>query len=205
MKVLLINGSPHKEGNTYIALHEMEQVFAAEGIETEMLQVGGTEIRPCNACGACSKLGRCVKDDVTNVAVEKFAEADGIVVGAPVYYAGANPEVLAFMTKLFRLSRFEKRDKVGAAVGVARRGGILPAYDQINHYFGIASMPIATSQYWNMIYGTKEGDALEDAEGLQTMRTLAHNMAFLIKSIALGREKYGLPEKEEKVSTHFVR
>ena len=205
MKVLLINGSPHKEGNTRIGFAEMEKVFAAEGIETEMIQVGGSDIKSCNDCGACFKLGKCVKKDIVNEAAEKFAEADGIVIGAPVYYAGANPEVLAFLTRLFRVSRFEKRDKVGAAFAVARRGGVLPAYDQINHYFGISSMPIATSQYWNMLYGLNAGDAEKDGEGLQTLRVLARNMSFMMKSIALGREKYGLPEKEEKISTHFIR
>ena len=205
MKVLLINGSPHAEGNTYIGLKEMEKVFAQEGIETELIQVGGTEIRPCNACGACGKLGKCVKEDITNEVVAKFEAADGIVVGAPVYYAGANPELLAFMTKLFRLSRFDKRAKVGASIAVARRGGTLPAYDAINHYFGISSMPIATSQYWNLFYGSKPGESAEDIEGLQTLRVLAQNMSFLMKSIALGAEKYGLPEKGDKTMMNFIR
>lgn len=205
MNVLMINGSPHKEGNTYIALHEMEKVFQAEGFETEILHIGNKAIRGCVGCRRCGELGRCVFDDAVNEAAEKFARCDGLVVGSPVYYASANATLVAFLTRLFYSYGCDKTMKVGAAVAAARRGGLTATYDELNKFFAISGMPIASGQYWNGIHGQTPGQAMEDAEGLQMMRTLARNMSFLMKSIALGRERYGLPEKEPKTFTNFVR
>lgn len=205
MKVLLINGSPRANGNTAIALHEMEKVFAENGIETEYIQIGNLPIRGCVACGACATLGKCTFDDIVNEVAQKFAESDGLVVGSPVYYASANATLVAFLDRLFYSANYDTTMKVGASVVVARRGGLSSTFDELNKYFTIAGMPIASSQYWNSVHGRLPGEAEKDAEGLQTMRTLARNMSFLIKSIALGKEKYGLPEKEERVATNFVR
>lgn len=205
MKVLLINGSPRTEGNTYVALCEMEKVFKEEGIETEILHVGNQSIRGCIACGSCAKNGKCVFDDIVNEAAPKFEECDGIVVGSPVYYASANATLIAFLDRLFYSAGFDKTMKVGVSVVAARRGGLSATFDELNKYFTISGMPVASSQYWNSIHGRTAGEAKEDKEGLQTMRVLARNMTFLMKSIELGREKYGLPQKEEKVSTHFIR
>lgn len=206
MKVLLINGSPHAKGNTAIALNEMIKVFEAAGVETELIQIGGKDIRGCIACQNCFKIGRCVFDDIVNAVAPKFMEADGFVVGTPVYYSSPNATVLAFLDRLF-YSTFaqDKTMKVGAGVVICRRGGASASFDVLNKYFGITGMTIAGSQYWNMAYGLKPGDANQDAEGLQTMRTLARNMTFLMKSIALGKEQFGLPEKEEWTPTHFIR
>ncbi len=205
MKVLMINGSPRVDGNTYVALREMEKIFKEEGIETEILQVGNQAVRGCIACGSCAKNGKCVFDDAVNEAAPKFAECDGIVVGSPVYYASANATLIAFLDRLFYSTGFDKTMKVGASVVAARRGGLSATFDELNKYFTISGMPVASSQYWNSIHGRAPGEAEKDGEGLQTMRVLARNMAFLMKSIALGKEKYGLPEKEERVSTHFIR
>ena len=205
MKVLMINGSPHAEGTTYIALHEMEKVFAQEGIETEMIHIGNKDIRGCIACYSCAKNKKCVFDDIVNETAVKFAECDGIVVASPVYYASANATLVAFLDRLFYSAPCDKAMKVGASVVAARRGGLSATFDELNKYFTISGMPVASSQYWNSIHGKTPGEAKEDKEGLQTMRTLARNMAFLMKSISLGKEKYGLPEKEEKVSTSFIR
>lgn len=205
MKVLMINGSPHEKGNTYIALHEMEKVFEREGVETEILQVGNKDIRGCIACGGCVERGKCVFDDLVNEAAPKFEACDGLVVGSPVYYASANATLIAFLDRLFYSTHFDKTMKVGASVVAARRGGLSAAFDELNKYFTITGMPVASSQYWNSIHGRTMGEAAEDMEGLQTMRTLAGNMTFLMKSIALGREKYGLPEKEEPLRTNFIR
>lgn len=205
MKVLMINGSPRGEGNTYVALREMEKIFKEEGIETEILQVGNKAVRGCIACGSCAKNGKCVFDDAVNEAAPKFAECDGLVVGSPVYYASANATLIAFLDRLFYSTGFDKTMKVGASVVAARRGGLSATFDELNKYFTISGMPVASSQYWNSIHGRTPGEAEKDGEGLQTMRVLAKNMAFLMKSIALGKEKYGLPEKEERVSTHFIR
>ena len=205
MKVLMINGSPRKDGNTEIALKEMEKIFLQSGIETETVQVGGQDIRGCIACGSCHKTGQCVFDDLVNETAKKFEEADGLVVASPVYYAQANATLVAFLQRLFYSTRFSKRMKVGAAVAAARRGGLTATYDELNKFFGISGMPIASGQYWNGIHGLTQGEALEDQEGLQMMRTLANNMAFLMKSIALGKEKFGLPEAEPKQSTNFIR
>ena len=205
MKVLLINGSPHTDGNTMVALREMDKIFAAEGIEMEVVNVGNQLVRGCTACGACAELGKCVFDDIVNETAPKFAECDGMVVGSPVYYAGANSTLVSFMTRLFFSAPIDKRMKVGAAVVAARRGGLSSTFDELNKFFTIAGMPVASSQYWNSIHGRMPGEALQDEEGLQTMRTLASNMSFLMKSIALGKEKYGLPEKESPIATNFIR
>ncbi|MCR4694960.1 MAG: flavodoxin family protein [Pseudobutyrivibrio sp.] len=205
MKVLMINGSPHAQGNTYIALHEMEKEFQKEGIDVEIVQIGTKVIRGCIACGQCGEIGRCVFDDEVNEIAEKFKEADGLVLASPVYYASANATLVACLDRLFYSSGFDKTMKVGASVVVARRGGLSATFDELNKYFTISGMPVASSRYWNSVHGRTPGEAEGDKEGLYNMRTLARNMAFLMKSIALGKEKYGLPEKEEHVSTNFVR
>ena len=205
MKVLLINGSPNARGNTAIALAEMAKVFESEGIETENIHVGNKAVRGCIAWRKCAEKGRCVFDDLVNETAPKFEAADGIVVGSPVYYAGPNATVQAFLDRLFFSTRFDKTMKVGAAAVVCRRGGASATFDRLNKYFTIAGMPVASSQYWNSVHGGAPGEAVQDDEGMQTMRVLARNMAFLIKSIALGKEKYGLPEKEPHVFTNFIR
>ena len=205
MKVLILNGSPKPDGNTAIAIEEMRKVFAEEGVETEIVQVGNKDVRGCIACGICGELGRCVFDDVVNEIAEKFEKADGLVVASPVYYASANATLIAVLDRLFYSSHFDKTMKVGASVVCARRGGCSATFDELNKYFMISSMPVASSQYWNSIHGRTPGEADEDEEGKQTMRVLAGNMTFLMKSIALGREKYGLPKTEEREWTHFIR
>ncbi len=205
MKVLMINGSPHAKGNTYTALQEMEKVFAQEGVETEIIQVGNQAVRGCIACYSCYEKGRCVFDDIVNETAPKFEECDGLVIASPVYYASANATLIAFLDRLFYSTHFDKRMKVGASVVAARRGGLSATFDELNKYFTITGMPLASSQYWNSIHGRTPGEASQDAEGLQTMRTLAANMVFLMKSIALGREAYGLPEQEAKTPTNFIR
>ena len=205
MKVLMINGSPRPNGNTAMALTEMEKIIAQEGIETETIQVGNQNIRGCIACGHCYKNGKCVFDDCINDIAAKFEDADGLVVASPVYYASANATLIAVLDRLFYSSRFSKTMKVGASVAVARRGGCSATFDQLNKYFTISGMPIASSQYWNSVHGGAPGQAAEDAEGLQTMRTLARNMSFLMKSISLGKEQFGLPEREPHQFTNFIR
>ena len=205
MKVLLINGSPRAKGNTAIALGEMAKIFEAEGIETETLHLGNKAVRGCVGCGGCGKTGKCVFDDIVNEAAPKFEAADGIVVGSPVYYAGPNATVQAFLDRLFFSTRFDKTMKVGAAAVVCRRGGASASFDRINKYFTISGMPVAFSYYWNSVHGREPGEAEQDAEGLRTMRALARNMAFLMKSIALGKERYGMPERETGPMTNFIR
>ncbi len=192
-------------GNTSIALNEMVKVFEAEGVEAEVVRIGNMDIRGCIACGTCGKNGKCVFDDVVNELAPKFEAADGLVVASPVYYASANATLIACLDRLFYSSHFDKTMKVGASVVVARRGGCSATYDELNKYFTISGMPVASSQYWNSVHGRGPGEAEQDLEGLQTMRVLARNMTFLMKSIALGKEKYGLPEKEEHQWTHFIR
>lgn len=204
MKVLIINGSPRVEGNTSIAVREMEKIFIEEGIEVETLQIGNKDIRGCIACNTCAETGKCVFDDMVNEAAKKFEEADGLVVASPVYYASANATLIAFLDRLFYSSHFDKTMKVGASVVCARRGGCSATFDELNKYFTISNMPIASSQYWNSIHGRNKGEAEMDEEGKQTMRVLARNMSFLIKSISLGKEKIGLPKTEEHVWTHFI-
>lgn len=205
MKVLLINGSPHAAGSTYTALHEMEKVFWKERLETEILHVGQSDIRGCVACGYCKQHGRCAFQDMVNEAAVKFEACDGLVVGSPVYYASANATLIAFLDRLFYSTGFDKTMKVGASVVSARRGGLSATFDELNKYFTICGMPVASGQYWNSIHGNNAQEAQQDGEGLQIMRTLAGNMSFLIKSIALGRERYGLPEKEPFCRTNFIR
>lgn len=205
MKVLIINGSPRANGNTSVAVREMEKVFAEEGVETEVVQVGNKNIRGCIACGYCGENGKCVFNDIVNELAPKFEEADGLVVASPVYYASANATLIACLTRLFYSTHFDKSMKVGASVVCARRGGCSATFDELNKFFTISNMPIASSQYWNSIHGREQGQAEMDEEGKQTMRVLARNMSFLMKSIALGKEKYGLPEKEEHLWTHFIR
>ena len=204
IKVLMINGSPRAEGNTALALHEMERGFAEQGIQVETVQIGGQAIRGCVACNGCAKLGKCVYDDIVNELAVKFEKADGLVVASPVYYASANATLIACLDRLFYSSHFDKTMKVGASVVCARRGGCSATFDELNKYFTISGMPVASSQYWNSVHGRIPGEAEGDGEGRQTMRTLARNMAFLMKSIALGKEQFGLPEKEERISTNFM-
>lgn len=206
MKVLLINGSPHTDGNTALALAEMEKIFVSQGVEAEIVNVGNQAIRGCMGCYACAKLGKCVIDDAVNDTALKLADADGIVVASPVYYASANGTLISFLDRLFYSSKCDKRMKVGASIAVARRGGCSATYDELNKYFTINNMPIAPSQYWNSVHGRFPGEAVQDEEGMQTMRTLARNMIFLMKSIALGKEQFGLPEKEaEAKRTSFIK
>lgn len=206
MKVLILNGSPRSGGNTEIAIKEMEKVFLEEGVKAEICRVGSKAIRGCIACGRCGELGKCVfDDDPVNEIAEKFREADALVLASPVYYGSANATLVAVADRLFYSTSFSKTMKVGASVVVARRGGCSAAFDELNKYFLISGMPVASSQYWNSVHGTTAGEAALDAEGLQTMRTLARNMTFLMRSIQLGKEKYGLPSVEEPQVTHFIR
>jgi multimeric flavodoxin WrbA len=205
MKVLLINGSPRANGNTALALSEMAKVFEQEGIEAETIHIGNRDIRGCVACNRCAKLGKCAFDDAVNEVAPKFEAADGIVVGSPVYYAGPNATVQAFLDRLFYSTHFDKTMKVGAAAVVCRRGGASATFDRLNKYFTISGMPVASSYYWNSVHGMMPGEAEGDEEGLRTMRSLARNMAFLMKSIALGREKYGVPKRETGKATNFIR
>ena len=205
MKVLILNGSPHVGSNTSVAVQEMVKIFEAEGIEVETLQIGNKDIRGCVACGSCGQTGKCVFDDVVNEVAEKFEKADGLVVASPVYYASANASLVALLQRMFYSSHFDKTMKVGASVVCARRGGCSATFDELNKFFTISGMPVASSQYWNSIHGAAAGEAEQDAEGKRTMRVLARNMAFLMKSIALGKEKFGLPDAEERVATNFIR
>lgn len=206
MKILMINGSPHINGNTKIAFNEMITIFNKEGIETEIVDIGHKDIRGCIACMNCKKgTDKCIFDDIVNETAKKFEECDGIVIGTPVYFGSANSTLISFLTRLFYSVPFDKTMKVGASVVVARRGGISSTYDEINKFFAISGMPIASTQYWNAIHGREQGEALQDKEGLQTMRVLARNMSFLLKSIVDGKKKYGLPEKEEFHRTNFIR
>ena len=206
MKVLMLNGSPRANGNTQVALAEIQKVLVEEGIEVELIQVGNKSTRGCMACGGCRKIGKCVYDDGVNELVEKFSVADGLIVGSPVYYASANATLIAVLDRMFQSSGWlDKTMKVGACVAVARRGGTTATFDELNKYFTISGMPVASGQYWNGVHGGLVGEAEQDGEGMQQMRTLARNFAFLLKSIALGKEKYGLPEKEKRVVTNFIR
>lgn len=205
MKVLIINGSPRMNGNTSIAINEVKKVLEEEKIEVEVVHIGNKDIRGCIACGYCYSHGKCVFNDLVNEVSNKFKEADGLIVASPVYYASANGTLISFLDRLFYSSSFDKSFKVGASIAVARRGGTSATFDELNKYFTISNMPIASSQYWNSVHGRLEGEALNDLEGLQTMRTLARNMVFLMRSIELGKEKYGLPIKEDHISTNFIK
>ncbi|MBQ8604971.1 MAG: flavodoxin family protein [Oscillospiraceae bacterium] len=205
MKVLLVNGSPRKDSNTALVLEEMVKVFRGEGVETEIINLGTQDVRGCIACMKCRQTGKCVFDDIVNTAADKLKDCDGLVVGTPVYYASANGTVVSFMDRLFYSSPYDKTMKVGAAISVARRGGQTTTFDMMNKYFTISGMPVASGQYWNGVHGAVPGEAEQDDEGMQQARTLARNMAFLMKSIALGKEQYGLPEKEAPQRTNFIR
>ena len=205
MKVVIINGSPREGGNTALALNEMQKVFDKNGVETEVFGIGREAITGCRSCGACAKLGRCVIDDVVNKIAEALKDAHGLVIGSPVYYASANGTLISLLDRLFYSNSTDLTMKVGAAISIARRGGCSSTFDELNKYFTISGMPVASSKYWNMVYGTKKGEAEQDGEGMRTVRVLAENMTFLMKSIALGKEKYGLPEQEERVWTNFIR
>ena len=203
MKVLLLNGSPHISGCTATALQEMIAVFEREGVETELVQVGSQNIRGCIACRSCSRTGKCVFDDLVNEVAPKFEDADGLVVGSPVYYGSPNGTTLAFMDRLFYSTSFTKHMKVGAAVVSCRRGGNTASFDVLNKYFTISGMPVASSTYWNQVHGFTAEDVKKDLEGLQTMRNLAANMTFLMRAIADAKETYGLPESDRAVFTSF--
>lgn len=205
MKVLLINGSPKAKGNTAFALAQMAEIFSEQGVDVQIMHVGNQAVRGCIACGVCKKAGKCVFDDTVNQAAELFREADGLVVASPVYYASANATLIAFLDRLFQSTGFDKRMKVGASVVIARRGGCSATFDELNKYFTISQMPIASSHYWNSVHGSAPGEAAQDAEGIATVRNLARNMAFLMKSIALGKETFGLPELEPLVRTNYIR
>lgn len=205
LNVLILNGSPRAEGNTDIAIREMECIFEKSGVSVETLRIGSQDIRGCIACNTCAEKGKCVFDDVVNQLAPKFETADGLVIASPVYYASANATLIACLDRLFYSTAFDKTMKVGASVVCARRGGCSATFDELNKYFTISNMPVASSQYWNSIHGREKGEAMMDEEGRQTMRTLARNMVFLMKSIALGKEQFGLPEKEDAISTHFIR
>ena len=205
MKVMMVNGSAHAKGNTFLALDEMRKVFEQDGIDVEMVHIGNKPVRGCIGCFSCVSKGKCVFDDVVNETTKLFEECDGLVVGSPVYYASANGTLVSYLDRLFFSTHFDKTMKVGASVVVARRGGLSATFDELNKYFTMNQMPVASSQYWNSVHGMEPGEVKEDGEGLQTMRTLARNMSFLMKSIALGKEKFGLPEKEEWIPTNFVR
>ena len=205
MKILVINGSPHIKGCTDRALEELEKTLVEEGLSVERINIGNKDIRGCIGCNFCREHGRCVFNDMVNELALKFEEADGLVVASPVYYASANATLIACLDRLFYSSHFDKTMKVGASVVCARRGGCSATFDELNKYFTISGMPVASSQYWNSIHGRMPGESEQDGEGKQTMRTLARNMTFLMKSIALGKEQFGLPEKEERIATHFIR
>ena len=205
MKVMMVNGSPHANGNTATALDEMKKIFEAAGVEVNLVHVGNKVVRGCVGCYRCQSTGKCIFNDVVNESAKIFEEADGLVVGTPVYYASANATTIAFLDRLFFSTSFDKTMKVGAGVVIARRAGTTATFDELNKYFSMCGMPIVTSQYWNNAFGLAAGEVAQDLEGLQTMRTLARNMIFLMKSIALGKEQFGLPEREPWTPTHFIR
>lgn len=205
MKILMLNGSPHANGVNDLALREMEKTFEENGIETEIIQIGNQPVRGCMACNACAKLGKCVYDDIVNALAPKFEEADGLVVSSPVYYASANATMIAVLDRLFYSTHFDKTMKVGASVVTCRRGGASATFDELNKYFTISGMPVVSSQYWNSLHGNNAEEAMQDEEGRQIMRTLAKNMTFLMKSIQLGKENFGLPEKEKRIGTNYIR
>ena len=206
MKVLLINGSPKANGNTAFALNQMADVFTAQGIETETIHVGSMLIYGCQGCGACYKMGKCVIDDIVNETALKLADADGMVIGSPVYYASPNGTLLSVLDRLFySTGKINKRMKVGASVVCARRGGTTASMDVLNKYFTISEMPVASSTYWNIIHGAKPGDAQQDAEGIRTVRNLAKNMSYMMKAFAAAKDTVELPEPEPKAFTNFIR
>ena len=205
MKALIINGSPRLNGNSTELIKEISSVFEKEGVEVDLYQVGPKDIRGCMACGYCYTHGECVfKDDINDLA-KRFESADGLVITSPVYYGSANGSIISLLDRLFYSSHFDKRFKVGAAFAIARRSGTTATFDELNKYFTINQMPIASGRYWNNGYGREQGQIVEDLEGLQNARIVARNMVFLMRGISLAKEKYGLPEKEETIYTHFIK
>lgn len=205
MKVLIINGSPRIDGNTTTSINELIKVFDKNEIETETIQIGNQNIRGCIACNSCQKNHKCVFNDSVNEVAKKFENADGLIIASPVYFASANGTLISFLDRLFYSSHFDKTMKVGASIAIGRRGGLSTTFDELNKYFTISNMPIVSSNYWNSLHGRGKKEVLEDKEGLQTLRVLAENMTFLLKSIKLGKEKFGLPEKESKIYTNFIK
>ena len=202
----VVNAAGILSGASHFASMDLQcLLLREEGVEVETVHVGARDIRGCIACGRCAETGRCVFDDIVNELAPKLEAADGLVVASPVYYASANATLVACLTRLFYSSHFDKSMKVGASVVCARRGGCSATFDELNKFFTIAGMPVASSQYWNSIHGRAPGEAEQDEEGRQTMRTLARNMTFLMRSIALGREKYGLPQREAPIRTNFIK
>ncbi len=204
MNVLLINGSPHAKGCTYTALSEIEKTLQEQGIDTEIIHVGHQDIHGCIACNKCAELGHCVFNDLVNETAPKFERADGIVIGSPVYYAGISGTLKSFLDRLFYSAHCDKRMKIGAAVTSARRAGTVATFDIINKYFTISQMPVVSSFYWNMVHGNTPEEVLQDKEGLQCMRQLGRNMAFLLRAISAEKQRNGLPEQEERVWTNFI-
>ena len=204
MKVILINGSPNANGCTFTALSEVSKTLNENGVDTEIIHAGDKNIRGCIGCRKCKENSKCIFNDLVNDVAQKFIECDGFVIGSPVYYSSANGSVVSLMDRLFFSVHCDKTMKVGAAVVSTRRTGCSSTFDVLNKYFSISGMPIAASQYWNEVHGNTPDDVRKDEEGMQTMRVLGRNMAFLIKSIALGKEKFGLPEKEERIFTNFI-
>ena len=205
LKVLMLNGSPRANGNIALAFHEMEKVFEENGVGYENILLGRTDIRGCIACETCRKNGKCVFDDIVNELSAKFEEADGLVIGSPVYYGSANGTLMSALQRMFYSTHFDKSLKVGASVVSARRSGCTATFDELNKFFTLSNMPVATSRYWNNIYGWEPGEGRVDDEGMQVMRVLARNMVFLMKSIKLGKIEIGLPETEPPVWTNFTR
>ena len=205
MKVLIINGSPRIDGNTTTSINELIKVFDKNEIETETIQIGNQNVRGCIACNSCQKNHKCVFNDYVNEVAKKFENADGLIIASPVYFASANGTLISFLDRLFYSSHFDKTMKVGASIAIGRRGGLSATFDELNKYFTISNMPIVSSNYWNSLHGRGKKEVLEDEEGLQTLRVLAENMTFLLKSIKLGKEKFGLPEKESKIYTNFIK
>ena len=205
MKALIINGSPHKDGTTNAALQEVAKTLESNGVKCEIVHIGHLTLSGCKGCYGCFKLGKCVIDDAVNDIAKKFEEADALIVGSPVHYAAPSGALVSLLDRLFYSTRFDKRAKVGAAVVCARRGGCTAAFDVLNKYFTISQMPLATSTYWNQVHGANVEDAALDEEGMLCMRNLARNIVFLMKSISLGKEQYGLPESENRVRTNFIR
>jgi len=203
MKVLVLNGSPRANGCTAAALNEVIRTLNAEGMDTELVHVGNKDIRGCIACNSCVRQKKCVFDDLVNETAKSFEEADGLIIGSPVYYGSPNGTLLSFLDRLFYSTQFSKQMKVGAAVVSCRRGGNTASFDVLNKYFSISSMPVASSTYWNQVHGFTAEDVKRDLEGLQTMRNLGRNMAFMIKTIADGKKKYGLPQQESSAFTSF--
>ena len=207
MKVMLVNGSPHKEGSTYHCLTEIKNTLKEEDIESDIFWLGTKPIIGCQGCGACRKLGKCVHDDVVNEFLAIAGEYDGFVFGTPVHYAAASGAITSFMDRIFYAGGKEVfYMKPASAISIARRGGTTATWDQMNKYFGISQMPIVTSQYWNMVHGAYGDQVKQDEEGMQTMRTLARNMAFMIKCFKVGQEHgVELPKREKGIGTNFIR